>query len=192
MATYPEKVNELISDLRHCCKSFDGRVGSVSSSLICGSFVRFELKIDNQNQTVELANFQTNGCGYAIGSAEILCRQVTGKKLADLGGLDRSELMENVLTQLEAVSPDRNHCLVMPFEAVEGAFAEYRSSRLLTFNGDEALICTCFGVTETEIEKVIATKDLTTVDEVSAVSRAGSGCGSCRMLIQEILDFHIQ
>src|SRR5438105_393121 len=110
MATYPEKVNGLINDLRHCRKIPDANVGYVSSSLICGSFVRFELRIDNQNQTVESAGFRTNGCGYAVAASEMLCRQVNGKKLADLGGLDRSNLQEAILSRLETVPEDRNHC----------------------------------------------------------------------------------
>ena len=188
MATYPEKVNSLIADLQHSCKTLHDSVRYINSNLICGSFVRFELNIHNQDQIVEAVNFQTNGCGYAIATAEILCRQIKGKKLADLGGLDSAELMENVLTRLHAVPTDRNHCLVMAFEAMLGAFAEYRRSRPISFNGDEALICTCFGIAETEIEIAIAAKELTSVDEVSAECRAGSGCGSCRMLIQEIID----
>ena len=38
------------------------------------------------------------------------------------------------------------------------------------------------------IEDVICRMRLRTVDEISINTNAGSGCGSCRMLIQEILD----
>jgi NifU-like protein len=66
--------------------------------------------------------------------------------------------------------------------------AEYRRHRIEEFQGEKALICTCFGVSEETIVNVIAENDLTDVDEVSGLCRAGSGCGSCRMLIAELID----
>jgi NifU-like protein len=56
------------------------------------------------------------------------------------------------------------------------------------FTGEKALICTCFGVSEETIERVIANNRCETVEEVSQKCNAGSGCGSCQPLIQEIID----
>jgi len=56
------------------------------------------------------------------------------------------------------------------------------------WNGDEALICTCFCVSERVIETEIAEKGLATVSEVIRACNAGGGCGSCHPLIQELLE----
>jgi NifU-like protein len=54
--------------------------------------------------------------------------------------------------------------------------------------GEAALICTCFGVTDDRIREMIASRRARTVRQVGELTNAGTGCGSCQMLIREILD----
>jgi NifU-like protein len=68
------------------------------------------------------------------------------------------------------------------------AIREYSNAARDDWAGDEALICTCFFVSERTIEREIKTHGLTTVREVTTACNAGGGCGSCHQLIQEILD----
>jgi NifU-like protein len=89
-----------------------------------------------------------------------------------------------------AYPADRRQCAGVVFEALHKALAEYRTLRLREFKGEEALICTCFGVSEETIVSVIESKGLSDVSQVADVCRAGSGCGSCRMLIQELIDIN--
>ena len=49
------------------------------------------------------------------------------------------------------------------------------------------VVCTCFGVTENEIERVIHENNLTTVDEVTNYCKAGGGCGGCKGEIEKII-----
>ncbi|MFA5424102.1 MAG: NifU family protein, partial [Phycisphaerae bacterium] len=50
------------------------------------------------------------------------------------------------------------------------------------------VVCNCFGVTESEIERVITENDLRTVDEVTNYCKAGGGCGGCRGEIEKIIE----
>jgi NifU-like protein len=68
------------------------------------------------------------------------------------------------------------------------AIREYSDAARDEWIGDEALICTCFFVSEHTIENEIASRGLTSVAEVTRACNAGGGCGSCHQLIQEILD----
>jgi NifU-like protein len=74
------------------------------------------------------------------------------------------------------------------FSALRAAFSDHRARLIGEFTGERALVCTCFGVTEETIERYIAGGAAESVDDVSKATRAGGGCGSCRMLIQEMLD----
>ena len=49
------------------------------------------------------------------------------------------------------------------------------------------VICDCTGTTHAKIEDLV-TKGYDTVDKIASATGAGTGCGSCDVLIQEILD----
>ena len=53
---------------------------------------------------------------------------------------------------------------------------------------DTARICDCNGVTKGRIMAAAAAVDAPSLAEVCAVTRAGSGCGSCRPQVQAALD----
>jgi len=50
------------------------------------------------------------------------------------------------------------------------------------------IICSCMDVSYGEIVDAIKQKGLKTVEEVGEATNAGTGCGACQELIQEILD----
>ena len=78
-------------------------------------------------------------------------------------------------------------CAALARDALLDAIREYSNAAREDWAGDEALICTCFFVSERTIEREIQTGGLTTVGEVTRACNAGAGCGSCHQLIQEIL-----
>jgi NAD(P)H-nitrite reductase large subunit len=49
-------------------------------------------------------------------------------------------------------------------------------------------VCHCMEVTRGEIIEAIKAKNLKTVEEVGEETAAGTGCGGCQEIIQEILD----
>jgi NAD(P)H-nitrite reductase large subunit len=49
-------------------------------------------------------------------------------------------------------------------------------------------VCHCMDVTRGEIIKAITEQNLKTVEEVGETTEAGTGCGGCQPVIQEILD----
>lgn len=93
------------------------------------------------------------------------------------------------LTTAEAatIGPETPNCGQLAFDALLDAIREYSNAARDDWGGDEALICTCFFVSERTIEREIQMGGLTTVAEVTRACNAGAGCGSCHQLIQEIL-----
>ena len=78
-------------------------------------------------------------------------------------------------------------CVELACNALLDAIHDFSNAARDDWGGDEALICTCFFVSERTIEREIQTRGLTTVAEVTKACNAGAGCGSCHQLIQEIL-----
>lgn len=123
-----------------------------------------------------------------IAAADVLAEMLRGRELIGLGGLKTDSIAAEIRDRLGRFPSRREHCGEAAIDAVRSALANYRDHRLEEFQGEKALICTCFGVSEETIANLIAENNLTDVTEVSAISRAGSGCGACQMLIREMLD----
>ena len=52
---------------------------------------------------------------------------------------------------------------------------------------EDDIICTCTGTTKEKIEHLIANGS-DSLDKISSATGANTGCGSCDVLIQELLD----
>jgi len=185
MAVYPEKICKRSRSPLCAGKPENTNAVGTGVGLRCGSFVRFYLDIDSVSGEIREARFKTNGCGYAVASADVLAESITGSNLKDLHGLDAAEYHS---AQLGEYPAGRSHCKEMGLDALRAALADHRAFLLEEFQGEKALICTCFGVSEETIERTITAQMPETVEEVTRLTRAGGGCGSCRMLIQEMLD----
>jgi NifU-like protein len=156
--------------------SFVGR----AASLICGAYVRFSIQVDERH-LVSQAKFKAAGCSVLVASASMLSEKVTALTTADAANA-------NVLEQFESVEAHRAHCPKLAYDALLAAIREYSDAARDEWAGDEALICTCFFVSERTIEREIASAGLRSIAEVTRACNAGGGCGSCHQLIQEILD----
>jgi NifU-like protein len=157
--------------------SFTGR----SASLSCGALVRFSIQVDEVH-LISQARFRAAGCNVLIAAASCLTQHVTGMTTADAAafGQDPAAICREL-------GVESSKCIELACVALLDAIREYSNAARDDWAGDEALICTCFFVSERTIEREIQTRGLTTVAEVTKACNAGAGCGSCHQLIQEIL-----
>ncbi|MEO6656248.1 MAG: (2Fe-2S)-binding protein, partial [Pyrinomonadaceae bacterium] len=185
---YPEKISKRLRGLCRAIRFINSNAAGTEVNFGCGCFVRFSLTIDIENSIVSHAVFSSNGCGYMLAAADVLVESVINKRLVDLHGLTADGLSCVVSSDLGTFPDYRRACADVCIKCLRSAFADFRARQIEEFHGEKALICTCFGVTDEMIEMYIENKSLETVDDVALVCNAGTGCGSCRMLIQEMLD----
>ncbi len=188
MSVYPKEVNR-----RFLSPEFTGRADGCSSvgtsaSFECGSFVRMSLAIDFSSRAIKDARFQSNGCGYMIAAADKIAENLIGRELTDLHSVGEMEFIRTIEFELGDIPKHRIQCLHVVLEALRAALADYRAYLIEEFRGEKPLICTCFGVSEETIDAFILANLPDSVEQVTEACRAGSGCGSCRMLIQEMID----
>ena len=55
---------------------------------------------------------------------------------------------------------------------------------------DDKKLCFCMGVTENEVRDAIISNKLKTVEEVSDITKAGTGCGGCKAVSYTHLRAH--
>ncbi len=188
MKFYPPKVNARFRSPQNAGRAARANAVGTSASFECGSFVRISLEIENETKVIRDAKFHTNGCGYMIAAADTIAEALAGKQLTDLHGLGHDEYVGILTDELEEFPQARKQCADVVLNALKNALSDYRSHVLEEFGGDEALICTCFGVAEKTVEIYINANSPASLNEVTANCRAGGGCGSCRILIQELID----
>jgi NifU-like protein involved in Fe-S cluster formation/bacterioferritin-associated ferredoxin len=190
MGFYPDKINRLFAARVRAGKAARTNSVGTGASFVCGSFVRFYLEIDVPGKEIRDARYKTNGCGFAVAAAETLTGKIVGRRLTELHGLNPSEFFSELESELGAFPAGRRHCAALCLDALQAALQDFRALQIEEFAGEKVLICTCFGVSEETIQAIIAENEAETVEEIGALCHAGTGCGSCRFLIQELIDVH--
>lgn len=144
--------------------------------------VRFSIQVD-ESHLISQARFRAAGCDVLVAAASWLTERVQGMNTAAAAAVGQEPA-----TLSEQLGATKLECVELACNALLDTIREYSNAARDDWAGDEALICTCFFVSERTIEREIQTRGLTTVSEVTRVCNAGGGCGSCHQLIQEILE----
>lgn len=158
-----------------------GEVGSIA----CGDALRLHIKVDEETNKILDARFQTFGCTSAIASSEALVELVKGKTLDEALNISNKDIAE----YLGGLPQEKMHCSVMGQEALEAAISNYKGIPIVAHDEDDegAIICTCFGITEPKIQRIVKENKLTTAEEVTNFIKAGGGCGTCLATIDDII-----
>jgi len=170
---HPRNVGEL--------ENPDG-IGEVGS-LACGDALRLTFKLDENGKIADV-KFKTFGCASAIASSSVLTELIKGKTIEEAEKVTNRDIAD----YLGGLPEQKMHCSVMGREALEAAIENYRTGGKTKHELEGNLVCTCFGVTDKEIERVIRENDLTTVEQVTNYTKAGGGCGGCKGEIEKIIE----
>lgn len=185
MWEYTEKVKEHFLNPRNVGEIDNADAEAMTGSIVCGDALKLTLKIDKKTDKIVDAKFKTFGCASAIASSSILTEMVKGKTLDEAKKITNRD----IANELGGLPEEKMHCSVMGMETLEKAINNYRGIVTENDEHDEgAIVCKCFGVTDTKIEKAIKENNLTTVEEVTHYTKAGGACGACKVKIEDILN----
>ena len=190
MWDYSDKVIDHYRNPRNVGKIDNADAIGEAGSLACGDSLKIYLKISNG--IVTDAKFQTFGCGSAVASSSILTEMIIGKTVEEVNKITNKDIAD----QLGGLPPEKMHCSVMGYEALEDALKNWDNyTDLDDLRNEEALnktsekiVCTCFGITENVIWDAIKINGLKTVEEVTNYTKAGGACGRCKSIIQDMID----
>ncbi|MCX6357721.1 MAG: Fe-S cluster assembly protein NifU [Candidatus Aureabacteria bacterium] len=183
MWNYTDKMMDHFLHPRNVGEISDADAVGEVGNMACGDALKLYLKIDKSDTCITEAKFQTFGCASAIASASALTELIKGKTV------EQAEKITNddIAAYLGGLPKEKMHCSVMGQEALEAALAKYRGSSPAP-REEGKIVCTCFGVTDTKIARVVREHNLTTPEQVTHYCKAGGGCGGCIGEIQAIID----
>ena len=187
MWDYSEKVMDHYRNPRNVGTIEDADAVGTAGSLVCGDQLKIYLKI--KDNIVTDAKFQTFGCGSAVASSSILTEMIIGKSVDEVKKITNKDIAD----ELDGLPPEKMHCSVMGYEALEDAFKNYEKDGYVSLDDvksekKETMICTCFQVTDKVIIDAIKANNLKTVEEVTNYTKAGGACGRCKGAIQKVID----
>jgi len=157
-------------------------IGEVGS-LACGDALKLTFKLD-QNGKIKDAKFKTFGCASAIATSSVLTDMLKGLTIEQAAKITNKDIAD----YLGGLPEQKMHCSVMGREALEAAIENYRTGGKKKHELEGKVVCTCFGVTENEIKRVIRDNNLTTIEQVTNYCKAGGGCGGCKGEIEKIIE----
>ncbi len=177
---------ELLADYqakpRNIGKLMNANATGDVGSIVVGDALRFYIQVKDERITA--AKFQVFNCQDQVGPASVLTELAVGRSLdeaiqlgpvdvcAHVGGLDGTYLPPRLWAR----------------EGLRSAVAAYRGAELDCDIELDPLLCRCHGIPIETVRQSITVMGLTTPDEIVNATGAGSGCGSCRVDLQPLLD----
>lgn len=181
MWDYTDKVKDFFLNPRNVGEIDDADGIAEVGSMACGDALKLTFKVGQDGKIVD-AKFKTFGCASAIASASALTEMIKGMTVEQAAKVTN----QDIANFLGGLPQEKMHCSVLGREALEKAIAHFKGSPAAA--AEDRIVCECFGVTQSEIERTIRENRLTSVEEITNYTKAGGGCGNCHPDLQEILD----
>jgi len=188
MWDYTDTVKELFLNPRNVGEIKDADAVGEVGSLACGDALKLFIKLDAGKERIVDAKFLTFGCGSAIASSSALTEMIKGKTIDQALAVTNREIADF----LGGLPEEKMHCSVMGQEALEVAIGKLRGyyvprhEHTHDHEQEGEIVCSCFGLTDGFLKKVITQNRLQSVEQVTHFTKAGGACGTCHLKIKAL------
>lgn len=159
-------------------------IGNVGS-LACGD--QMEVLIKVKDDKIADLRWLTYGCASAIASTSMMSEMAIGLTLEQAYHLTPAAITE----ALGGLPEHKFHCSVLGDKALRAAIDDYlaKQGRENPFKKHVAkTICECKNVTDVQIEDLVKTKQVKTLEQLQEITEYGTVCGKCKQAVSELFD----
>lgn len=146
----------------------------------CGDAVRLFWLVDPKTDRILDSKFKSFGCGTAIASSDAMAELCIGRKVDEAIHITNTEVEAFLRDEpdVPAVPPQKMHCSVMAYDVILEAAAQYKGVERSELENQE-IVCECARKTHREIVDAIRENNITDVEKLVKLTKAGSYCKSC-------------
>lgn len=146
----------------------------------CGDAVRLFWLVDPQTDIILDSKFKSFGCGTAIASSDAMAELCIGRKVDDAVHITNTEVEAFLRDEpnTPAVPPQKMHCSVMAYDVILEAAAQYKGCDRADLENQD-IVCECARKTRQDIVSAIRENNITEVEQIIEITKAGSFCKSC-------------
>jgi len=129
---YNPKVMDLFRNPKNLGKMEDATVVAVAGNPACGDMITFYLKINEQTQVIEKAQFESYGCAANIATSSIVTEMIKGLTLE----VAWTEITwKKVTDEIGGLPSVKFHCGVLAVGALKRAIRQYFDQKGITYPG---------------------------------------------------------
>ena len=127
---YNPKVMDLFRNPKNLGKMEDATVVAVAGNPACGDMITFYLKINEQTQVIEKAQFESYGCAANIATSSIVTEMVKGLTLETAW---KDITWKKVTDEIGGLPSVKFHCGVLAVGALKRAIRQYFTQKAMDF-----------------------------------------------------------
>ena len=158
-----------------------GMVGSMA----CGDQMLVVIKVAD-DRILDL-KWKTYGCASAIASTSMMSEMAIGMTLEEAYNLTPDMITD----ELGGLPQHKFHCSVLGDKALRAAIDDYleRNNRSNPFKeGVARIVCECKGITDQQIEELVKSGEVETLEQLQERTGLGTVCGKCRHTASEMVE----
>ncbi|WP_121820180.1 Fe-S cluster assembly sulfur transfer protein SufU [Halostella salina] len=123
---YRQQILDHYKNPRNYGEIEDATYTHVGENPMCGDEIRMDVKLDEDDETIEAVAFRGDGCAISQASASMLSGELRGKTLDELDEMDRDDVIDMLGVD---ISPMRVKCAVLAEKVAQDGAEIYRGEK---------------------------------------------------------------
>lgn len=120
---YRQQILDHYKNPRNYGEMADPDFSHVGENPSCGDTIKVDVKLADDDETIEEVSFTGDGCAISQAAASLLTKELPGKRIEDLHGMDTDDITEMLGVE---ISPMRIKCAVLARQVAQDGAKLYR------------------------------------------------------------------